>query len=108
MKVKIGELAKMTGCQVVTIRYYEKEGLLVYSDHPTGSCDWINRLIRTHIEAVEQQIRDLEHLRAHLESLYHKCDGSREGGCGILKSLIDGENCQYCQARQRRAGQEHP
>ena len=28
MKVKIGELAKMTGCQVVTIRYYEKEGLL--------------------------------------------------------------------------------
>lgn len=149
MKVKIGELAKMTGCQVVTIRYYEKEGLLkrperternyrlygdediarlrfirhcrqhgmsldeirtllVYSDHPTGSCEWINALIRTHIEAVEQQIRDLEHLRAHLESLYHKCDGSREGGCGILKSLIDGENCQYCQARQRRAGQEHP
>ena len=82
--------------------------LLVYSDHPTGSCDWINRLIRTHIEAVEQQIRDLEHLRAHLESLYHKCDGSREGGCGILKSLIDGENCQYCQARQQRTGQEHP
>ena len=28
MKVKIGELAKMTGCQVVTIRYYEKEGLI--------------------------------------------------------------------------------
>ncbi len=27
MKVKIGELAKMTGCEVVTIRYYEKEGL---------------------------------------------------------------------------------
>ena len=149
MKVKIGELAKMTGCQVVTIRYYEKEGLLkrperternyrlygdediarlrfirhcrqhgmsldeirtllVYSDHPTGSCDWINALIHKHIEAVEQQIRDLEHLKAHLESLYHKCDGSREGGCGILKSLIDGENCQYCQARQQRTGQEHP
>lgn len=28
MKVRIGELANMTGCQVVTIRYYEKEGLL--------------------------------------------------------------------------------
>ena len=82
--------------------------LLVYSDHPTGSCDWINALIHKHIEAVEQQIRDLEHLRAHLESLYHICDGSREGGCGILKSLIDGENCQYCQARQQRTGQEHP
>ncbi|WP_303926876.1 Cd(II)/Pb(II)-responsive transcriptional regulator [Desulfovibrio piger] len=144
MKVKIGELAKMTGCQVVTIRYYEKEGLLkrperternyrlygeedmarlrfirhcrqhgmsldeirtllVYSDHPTGSCEWINALIRKHIEAVEQQIRDLEHLKAHLESLYHTCDGSREGGCGILKSLIDGGNCLYCQARQAGA-----
>ena len=82
--------------------------LLVYSDHPTGSCDWPNARIHQRIEAVEQQIRDLEHLRAHLESLYHKCDGSREGGCGILKSLIDGENCQYRQARQQRTGREHP
>ncbi len=36
MKVKIGELAKMTGCQVVTIRYYEKEGLLSEPDR-TGA-----------------------------------------------------------------------
>lgn len=28
MKMKIGELARRSGCQVVTIRYYEKEGLL--------------------------------------------------------------------------------
>lgn len=28
MSLRIGELAKVTGCQVVTIRYYEKEGLL--------------------------------------------------------------------------------
>lgn len=28
MAMKIGELAKKAGCQVVTIRYYEKEGLL--------------------------------------------------------------------------------
>ncbi|WGS85068.1 Cd(II)/Pb(II)-responsive transcriptional regulator [Methylomonas sp. UP202] len=26
--LKIGDLAKMAGCQVVTIRYYEREGLL--------------------------------------------------------------------------------
>ncbi|MDR2670053.1 MAG: MerR family DNA-binding transcriptional regulator, partial [Desulfovibrio sp.] len=26
--MKIGELAKKSGCKVVTIRYYEKEGLL--------------------------------------------------------------------------------
>ena len=146
MKVKIGELAKMTGCQVVTIRYYEKEGLLkrperternyrlygdediarlrfirhcrqhgmsldeirtllVYSDHPTGSCDWINRLIRTHIEAVEQQIRDLEHLRAHLESLYHKCDGSRARGRSIpeLRRAVFGPLCIRT-GRKKRGG----
>ena len=28
MQVQIGELAKRSDCKVVTIRYYEKEGLL--------------------------------------------------------------------------------
>ena len=138
MKVKIGELAKMTGCEVVTIRYYEKEGrlkepertegnyrvygedaqerlrfirhcrqhgmklseireLLAFSDNPTVSCDWVNNLIKQHIESVERQINDLTHLKKHLESLYHKCDGGKKSDCGIIKSLIDGENCIYCQ-----------
>lgn len=138
MKVKIGKLAKMTGCEVVTIRYYEKEGLLkepertegnyrvygedaqerlrfirhcrqhgmklseirellAFSDNPTFSCDWVNNLIKQHIESVEKQINDLTHLKKHLESLYHKCDGGKKSDCGIIKSLIDGENCIYCQ-----------
>ena len=138
MKVKIGELAKMTGCEVVTIRYYEKEGrlkepertegnyrvygedaqerlrfirhcrqhgmklseireLLAFSDNPTVSCDWVNNLIKQHIESVEKQINDLTHLKKHLESLYYKCDGGKKSDCGIIKSLIDGENCIYCQ-----------
>ena len=36
MKVKIGQLAKLTDTQVVTIRYYEKEGLLSEPER-TGS-----------------------------------------------------------------------
>lgn len=32
MKIKIGELAKQTGSHVVTLRYYEKEGLLTPPD----------------------------------------------------------------------------
>lgn len=28
MEIRIGELAKRTRCEIVTIRYYEKEGLL--------------------------------------------------------------------------------
>ena len=37
MKVKIGELAKMTGCEVVTIRYYEKEGRLKEPERTEGN-----------------------------------------------------------------------
>ncbi|MDZ4194447.1 Cd(II)/Pb(II)-responsive transcriptional regulator [Ectopseudomonas chengduensis] len=35
--MKIGELAKMTNCQVVTIRYYERAGLLAPPDRSEGN-----------------------------------------------------------------------
>lgn len=35
--MKIGELAKKTGCKVVTIRYYEKEGLLREPERTEGN-----------------------------------------------------------------------
>jgi Cd(II)/Pb(II)-responsive transcriptional regulator len=35
--MKIGELSKKTGCQVVTIRYYEKEGLLTPPTRTEGN-----------------------------------------------------------------------
>ncbi|MCL1939301.1 MAG: Cd(II)/Pb(II)-responsive transcriptional regulator [Desulfovibrionaceae bacterium] len=35
--MKIGELAKRTGCKVVTIRYYEKEGLLAEPERGSGN-----------------------------------------------------------------------
>jgi len=35
--VKIGELAKMTGCSVQTIRYYEKEQLLASTQRSEGN-----------------------------------------------------------------------
>lgn len=37
MKIKIGELAKLSGCQVVTIRYYEKEGLIEAAERSHGN-----------------------------------------------------------------------
>ena len=33
MEIRIGDLAKRSGCEVVTIRYYEKEGLLPKPRH---------------------------------------------------------------------------
>lgn len=35
--MKIGELARLAGCQTVTIRYYEKEGLLPGPERSAGN-----------------------------------------------------------------------
>lgn len=37
MEIRIGELAQRTGCEVVTIRYYEKEGLLPEPARSSGN-----------------------------------------------------------------------
>lgn len=136
--MKIGELSKKAGCQVVTIRFYEKEGLLnkvsrgsnnyrvynnedlerlsfirhcrqhgmtlseirdilVFSDNPIVSCEWINKLIESHIKNVEKQILNLEHLKKHLETLLGKCNGEKGAKCGILESLKRHEECSYCE-----------
>ena len=139
--MKIGQLARLTGCRVVTIRYYEREGLLPppartagnyrlydeaaaqrlrfirhcrqhgisleeirellrFRDRPTGHCHWINALVQRHIDSVEAQIRDLEHLKGHLQALLRQCSGIEGERCGILRSLNEGNACARC--RQRR------
>lgn len=37
MKMKIGELARKAGCQVVTVRFYEKKGLLPGPERSSGN-----------------------------------------------------------------------
>lgn len=37
MEIRIGDLAKRSGCEVVTIRYYEKEGLLPKPARSSGN-----------------------------------------------------------------------
>lgn len=49
MSFKIGELARLAGCKVVTVRYYEQEGLLGAPDRSGGnyrlySADDVDRL----------------------------------------------------------------
>ena len=58
MKVKIGELAKMTGCQIVTIRYYEKEGLLHEPERTEGN-------YRLYDDAAIDRLRFIRHCREH-------------------------------------------
>ena len=58
MRVKIGELAKMSGCQVVTIRFYEKEGLLTEPER-TGAN------YRLYGDADIERLRFIRHCRRH-------------------------------------------
>lgn len=58
MKVKIGELAKMFGCQVVTIRFYEKQGLLKKPDRTEGN-------YRLYSDKDMERLRFIKHCRRH-------------------------------------------
>ena len=58
MKVKIGELAKIANCKVVTIRFYEKEGLLKEADR-TGAN------YRLYGDKEIERLRFIRHCRHH-------------------------------------------
>ncbi len=56
--MKIGELARKAGCQVVTIRYYEKEGLL-------GSPERTGSNYRIYSDEDLDRLRFIRHCRLH-------------------------------------------
>ena len=95
--MKIGELAKQTGCPVETIRYYEHEGLLPpaarnpANNYREYGAAHLERLVfirrcRT-LEMTRQEIRELLHARAEPNA-----------SCTTINSLID-EHITHVQAR---------
>lgn len=58
MAWKIGELAKKSGCPVVTIRYYEKEGLLPEPDRSGSN-------YRLYGQEDMERLRFIRHCRRH-------------------------------------------
>lgn len=58
MKIKIGELAKMANCPVVTIRFYEKEGLLDRPERTEGN-------YRLYGDRDIERLRFVMHCRRH-------------------------------------------
>ena len=58
MKMKIGELAKLAGCQVVTIRFYEKEGLLTEPERNGSN-------YRLYGDSDIERLRFIKHCRRH-------------------------------------------
>ena len=95
--MKIGELAKQTGCPVETIRYYEHEGLLPpaarnpANNYREYGAVHLERLVfirrcRT-LEMTRQEIRELLHARA-----------APNDSCTSINSLID-EHITHVQTR---------
>lgn len=126
----IGDLARVGGCKVQTVRYYEKIGLLpapprsagnqrlydrvhmdrlafirhgrklgfsldairellVLSDDPTQSCEWVDQIARGHLEEVEGRIKSLKALRSELRRMIDQCRGGKVGDCRIIEVLAD-------------------
>ena len=86
--MKIGELAKKTGCQVVTIRYYEKEGLLPEPERSEGN-------YRLYSEADIERLRFIRHCRHHDMKLAEIRDllsfkDNPKPDCAWVKEMIAG------------------
>jgi len=87
LSMKIGQLAALAGCQVVTIRYYENEGLL---DRPARSRSGY----RLYTEAEADRLMFIRHCRDHGMALAEiktllALMGAPDSDCSAANDLVD-------------------
>ena len=94
--MKIGELAKLTDCQVETIRYYEREGLL---PEPARSEGNYRLYTQAHVERLTfiRNCRSLDMTLEEIRSLLSLRD-SPQDQCERVNALID-EHIHHVKAR---------
>jgi Cd(II)/Pb(II)-responsive transcriptional regulator len=85
--IKIGELARLTGSQVETIRYYEREGLLPTAARSDGN-------YRLYDDAHVEQLQFIRHCRSldmTLDEIRHLLAfrTEPEKNCGDVNELLD-------------------
>ncbi len=85
--LKIGDLAKMAGCQVVTIRYYEREGLL---QEPARSDGNYRLYTSKHLEQLHfiRHCRSMEMTLEDIRLLLRFRDTPEEN-CSEVDALLD-------------------
>lgn len=85
--LKIGELAKQTGSQVETIRYYEREGLLAAPARSAGNYRLYGP---AHVERLQfiRHCRSLDMTLEEIRSLLAFRDAP-EQNCGAVNDLLD-------------------
>jgi Cd(II)/Pb(II)-responsive transcriptional regulator len=96
--LKIGELAKQTGCLVETIRYYEREGLLL---EPARSQGNYRLYTNVHVERL-QFIRHCRSLDMTLEEIRNllKFRDAPDENCSQVDALFD-EHIEHVSNRIR-------
>ncbi|MDF3935238.1 Cd(II)/Pb(II)-responsive transcriptional regulator [Pseudomonas citronellolis] len=94
--MKIGELAKLTGCPVETIRYYEREGLL---PEPARSGGNYRQYDGAHVERLSfiRHCRSLDMTQEEIRILLGLRDRP-EADCGTANRLID-EHLHHVEVR---------
>ena len=92
MEIRIGDLAKRSGCEVVTIRYYEKEGLL---PKPARSGGNFRLYGDAHIERLQfvRHCRSLDMPLNEIRALLGLRDNSAQD-CGDVNALREAHSRQ--------------
>jgi Cd(II)/Pb(II)-responsive transcriptional regulator len=87
LQLKIGELARRTGCPAETIRYYEREGLLAQPFRTAGNYRVYSS---THLERLSF-IRNCRSLDMTLEEIRHllRVQDVPQAGCATAHQLLD-------------------
>jgi len=94
--MQIGTLAKRTGCQVETIRYYEREGLLAEPERSEGNYRLYNA---EHVERLIfiRNCRALDMTLDEIRSLLRFKENPRDN-CSSVNDLIN-EHIQHVRTR---------
>jgi len=89
MEIRIGDLAKRSGCEVVTIRYYEKEGLL---PKPARSGGNFRLYGEAHIERLQfiRHCRSLDMTLSEIRALLGLRDNPMQD-CGEVNTLLEAQ-----------------
>lgn len=119
MHYKIGQLAKLAGCQVVTIRYYEKQGLMSAPERTGGNYrlyddeDLQRLLFIRHCRRHGMKLAEIRELLAFRDNPQADCDwintmleSHMENIGQQIKSLTQLKN-QLSQLRQQCSGGRH-
>jgi Cd(II)/Pb(II)-responsive transcriptional regulator len=95
--MKIGELAAKAGCDVQTVRYYEREGLLA---EPEREASGYRRYAQRHLQRLQfirhcrsldiplQDIRQLLAFAAQPDPSCHQVDGLLDGHIGRVRQQL--------------------